>query len=72
MGHPERVMPFCIPSFDVKDAAGKRLHCCEENHHSRYTILLSEPAITDSLDLTFQRPSTLIPAALFEIRCYPS
>jgi len=70
MGHPERILPFCIPAFEVKDAAGKLLHRCEENHHSRCTVLLSEPAVTGSLAFTFQRPSALIPAALFEVRCY--
>ncbi|MEI7957670.1 MAG: FAD-dependent oxidoreductase [Verrucomicrobiota bacterium] len=70
MGHPERVTPFCIPRFEVRDDAGKSLHRCGENHQARCTINLSTPVVTTQLQFTFERPSEQIPAALYEVHCY--
>ena len=70
MGHPERTAPFCITSFELRNAAGKLIHQCTENHQARYTIRFPEPLVIDGLHFTFNRPSENIPAALFEVRCY--
>jgi hypothetical protein len=70
MGHPERVMPFCVQKFELHDGAGRLLFHCEDNHQSRRTIYLADPPTTSQLTLTIAAPSELIPAALFEIGCY--
>ena len=70
MGHPERTLPFCVPRFALRADGGKLVHCCDENHHGRYTIRLANPITTTRLHFTFERPGERIPAALFEIRCY--
>ena len=70
MGHPERVTPFCIPCFTCRDAEGKLLYRCEENHQALHTIRFEKPVVTDRLTFTFCRPSPEVPAALFVVRCY--
>ena len=70
MGHPERVSPFCISSFTLRDGKDNVLHCCGENHQGRYTIRLESPVNTTSLHFTFKQSCRNIPASLFEIRCY--
>lgn len=72
MGHPERVMPFCVRRFEVRDGAGRVLHRCEENHQTRCTIRLSQAVTTDRLRVHLTAPETGVPAALFEVRCYES
>ena len=70
MGQPERVIPFCVRQFQVSDGTGRVLHAVENNYQSRCTIRLDRPVETDRLTLTLSAPSLLIPAALFEVRCY--
>ncbi|MCX6968099.1 MAG: FAD-dependent oxidoreductase [Verrucomicrobia bacterium] len=72
MGHPERVLPFCIPRFELRDEAGKLLHQCEENHHARYAICFAAPVKASRLQFSFARSSAEIPAALFQVHCYPA
>jgi hypothetical protein len=72
MGHPERVMPFCVRQFEVRDGAGRVLHRCEENHQTRCTIRLDEPVTTDRLSFHLTAPGGGVTAALFEVRCYES
>ncbi|XHR27149.1 MAG: FAD-dependent oxidoreductase [Chthoniobacteraceae bacterium] len=69
-GHPERVMPFCISHFVIRDEAGNCLHHCTENHQGRYTVRFTEPVTTTKLQFQFERPASNIPAALFDVRCY--
>ncbi len=70
MGHPERVMPFCVRQFEVRDDAGRTLYKCEDNHESRRSIRLESPVTTRQLTLCLASPSDLTPAVLFEVRCY--
>ena len=70
MGHPERVMPFCVQQFEIRDGAGRALFHCEDNHLSRRAIRFESPVDTAHLTITFAAPSALVPAALFEVRCY--
>lgn len=73
MGHPENVMPFCVQEFRLFDgASGRLLAECRDNHQTRRTIPLETPLQTDHLRLELAHPSANVPAALFEIRCYPS
>jgi hypothetical protein len=70
MGHPERVTPFCVRRYTVRDTAGRVLAQCTENHQARNIIRLAEPVQTDQLTLELMAPSAYVPVALFEIRCY--
>ena len=70
MGHPERVMPFCVRQFEIRDSAGRVLFHCDDNHQSRRTVRFESPVTTDQLTLTLTAPGAPVPAALFEVRCY--
>jgi hypothetical protein len=70
LGHPERVMPFCVRNFSIIDQSGKVVYKKEDNYQSLNTILLDEALVTDMLQLKCDHPSKDIPAAVFAIRCY--
>ena len=70
MGHPERVTPFCLSSFDWKDEEGRVIATVRENHQSRVILELVNPVETRELKLCMKRRSANVPAALFEIRCF--
>ncbi|WP_420799277.1 FAD-dependent oxidoreductase [Ktedonospora formicarum] len=69
MGHPERVMPFCVKQYRI--CANERLVAENtENHQTRNTIILAEPIVTESLTIHLLERYGDVPASLFEIRCY--
>ena len=70
MGHPERVMPFCVRSYRIRDGLGRVLINVNENHQTRNVHTFSEPHHLDRLVLEIDHPSEHAPAALFELRCY--
>jgi len=70
MGHPERVVPFCVQRYRLRDGAGTLLAACDDNHQTRNTIRLPAPVTTDRLVLELDHPGPAAPAALLEIRCY--
>lgn len=70
MGHPERVTPFCLSSFDWKDEEGKVIATVRENHQSRVSLELANPVETRELKLCMKRASAYVPAALFEVHCF--
>jgi hypothetical protein len=80
MGHPERVMPFCVKEVCLvlpsdrgaspEEDRGQPLETLHENHQTRRTIRFKEPVITDRLEIRLAAPQPNIPAALFEVRCY--
>ena len=70
MGHPERVMPFCVQQFEIRDDAGRVIAACHDNHQTRRTVRFEPPVKTDCLEIHLTAPSKLVPAALFEVRCY--
>ena len=71
LGHPERVVPFCVEKT-VVTLPGKSETLAEVvgNHHSRKIICLAAPVVTAELQLQFVTPTTDVPAALFAVRCY--
>jgi hypothetical protein len=72
MGHPERIVPFCVRAFRLLDDAGRVLHESTSNHQARVCIQLDAPVPTRSLKFELTHPTPEIPAAVFEVRCYPS
>ena len=69
-GHPEREMPFCVRAYRIFDDTDRLLAEGSDNHQTRNVILLPNPAVTRRLRLEFEHPSTRVPAAVFEVRCY--
>ncbi len=69
MGHPERVMPFCVRHFRILDAQGRVLSECRDNHQTRRTIILPEPVETDVLHVECLATWGGAPASLFGVRC---
>jgi hypothetical protein len=70
MGHPERVMPFCVRQYQIRDSLGNLLAECTDNHQSRNSIKLGNEVTTAKLLITCKHPSAQTPAALFEALCY--
>ena len=70
MGHPERVMPFCVADCVVRDAEGRAVAEIRANHQTRRTITLSPPVRTTLLTLELAgQPGGELPS-VFEVRCY--
>lgn len=70
MGHPERVMPFCIRKYSIENEFGDILYEKENNYHTRNIIRLNSSVKTKSLFFKFQRSHSNIPLSLFSIRCF--
>lgn len=70
MGHPERVMPFCVKRYRVVADRGRVVAACDDNYQTRNTITLAEPLVTTSLHIEVLEMNGDAPAALFEVRCY--
>ena len=70
MGHPERVVPFCVKSYRIVDARSSHVvHEEPLNHQARRVICLAEPLQTDELRIEV-RETWGAPAAICEVRCY--
>lgn len=70
MGHPERIMPFCIKHYFIKDDTGNVIFGKRDNHETINEIILDKAILTDKLIFGVEHPSADVPAALFEVRCY--
>jgi hypothetical protein len=69
MGHPERVMPFCVKAFQIC-ADGRAVASVMDNHQTRQTFTLPAPLTTSSLTISLAGARGAPPPALFEVRCY--
>ena len=70
MGHPERVMPFCVRNYSITDSAGNVIYKKVDNYQTVNRISFDEALFTDSIYFFFDHPSNNVPAAVFAIRCY--
>lgn len=70
MLHPESVMPFCVRNYIIYDDKGKKVFEKKDNYESRNKVVLNEILVTTELIIEVEHPSSLTPAAVFEIRCY--
>lgn len=70
MGHPERVMPFCVRNYLITDQAGNVIYKKIDNYQTLNIIRFDKALLTDSVYFFFDHPSKEIPAAVFAIRCY--
>lgn len=71
-GHPDRGMPFCVKHYRVLDGQGNLLAEQKENHQTVNVIRLEKPVITDRIVIEFLGSHGSVPAALFQVRCYPA
>jgi len=70
MLHPENTMPFCVRNYRIYDDKGKMVYEKMGNYQSRNKIVLDKVLHTTSLTIEAEHPSSLTPAAVFEINCY--
>ena len=70
MGHPERVMPFCVKAFTLYDEDGNVLYEERENHQTRRVITFDAPVLTKQLILRIKEMHGDVPPGLFGVRCY--
>lgn len=70
MIHPENVMPFCVRDYHICKGDGTLLYKKNGNHQTLNTINFENPVYTDCLKIELQHPSSQVPAALFEIKCF--
>jgi hypothetical protein len=69
-GHPERVAPFCVKHFRIRDDTGKLLHEITDNHLPRLEVLQhNSPKKTKSLQLEILETHGA-PAAIFSIQAF--
>lgn len=70
MAHPENEMPFCVKRVWVWNDREELVAEIVDNHQSQRRIDFAETVHTKSLRIEVEHPSTLVPAALLEVRCY--
>ncbi len=70
MGHSEDVMPFCVRRYRILDASGQEIYKKDDNYQTHNTISLNPPIKTNRITVELAAPSTEIPAAVFDVRCY--
>lgn len=68
LGHPERVMPFCVGSYRIKDETGRVLAFRTRNHQTRNVLILPHPVTVERLSIEIDHPSNATPAALLGVR----
>lgn len=70
MGHPERVMPFCVRNYSILDAEGDIVYKKEKNYQTINEIKLEKPVETDQLIIKLEQPKPNVYTGVFEILCY--
>jgi hypothetical protein len=70
MSHPENEMPFCVKNVRVLNQQQEVIAEIKDNHQSQRIVTFRWPIETTSLTIEVEHPSKVVPAALFEIRCY--
>ena len=67
--HPEIAMPSCVRHFKVTDGEGTLLADVEEHHQSLWRLQLSEPRVTNAIEVEILDTWGGMPA-IYEVRCY--
>ena len=70
LGHPERVMPFMVRDYEIRDQNGELLHRTKGNYQSRNEITFESPIQTQQLTIRFKKPSTNVPVAVFGLSVF--
>jgi len=69
-GHPERVMPFCVKRYRIRDASEKVIAERMDNHQTRNEIVFDVPIVTDQVNIELLESHGPVPAVLFQVCCY--
>ncbi|MDD4921958.1 MAG: FAD-dependent oxidoreductase, partial [Bacteroidales bacterium] len=67
MGHPERIMPFCVRNYVLKNDAGDIVYRKQGNYTTINSIKFDKALITSTLSIEVENPSENIPAAIFQV-----
>ena len=70
MGHPERVIPYCVRNYTIRDENGKTLAQKKANHQTINEVLLEQAVQTKKLEFIFDKLTGDVPVGVFEILCY--
>lgn len=70
MGHPERVMPFCVRNYSIVADGDRVVWEGKDNYQTINKILFDTAVTTRTLTVNVEHPSTDTPAAIFEILCF--
>lgn len=69
-GHPEDKIPFCVSNYQIINCGTTLLFDVDNNHQTVNRLQLTEPILTDHLQVILQRPAPNIPCSIFEIQCF--
>lgn len=70
MGHPERVMPFCVQHYQICNDKDEVIYEKRDNHQTINKIVFDPPVQTRYLVFEPQHPSKNTPASIFEVLVY--
>ncbi len=70
MGHPERVIPYCVRNYTIRDENEKTLAQKKDNHQSINEVRLEQAVQTKKLEFIFDKLTGDVPVGVFEILCY--
>jgi len=70
MGHPENVMPFVVPDFQIRDGSGAVLAVCRGNHQTRWACNLDAPVTTGAIHLEILNSTDAFRGTVFGFKCY--
>jgi len=70
LGHPERVMPFCVRDYIIIDDRGNVIHNVEGNYQSRNEVIFDTPVHTKHLKIQFKKPSENVPVSLYGLSVF--
>src|SRR3546814_17404072 len=70
LGHPERVMPFVVRNYRIRDMDGNLLYERKSNYQTMNTLVFTPLLETFGLVVEVDHPSKSIPAAIVRIEFY--
>ena len=70
MEHPESQIPYCVSHYRIKTLHGDLLADVKDNYQTVNKVKLTKTIQTDTLVIELDHPSTLVPAAVFEIQIH--
>ena len=70
LGHPERVMPFTVRDYTIRDENDQLIHETKGNYQTRNEIIFDEPLVTRKLTIQLKKPSVNVPVALYGLSVF--
>lgn len=69
-GHPEKIVPFVVRNYKVKNCNEEIIYETTENHNTISKIEFTEPVTTAGLKIEMEHPYMDVPASLFHIHIH--